>query len=192
MRVPALGPQLPKRGNRFSKALGRTMLRVFGWSIEGEAPALPKFVAIAAPHTSNWDFYFGIAAVFAMGIRVSWLGKHTLFRPPFGGFFRWLGGIPADRTVSHGLVEQTIHALNSHERLIVALAPEGTRKRVEKWRTGFYRIAQGARLPILLAYFDYSQRAVGLGPLFHPTGDLDADLEKILEFYRQFVGKRPK
>lgn len=192
MRVPVLGSQLPRRGNRFSKALGRTMLRLFGWSIQGEAPDLPKFVAIAAPHTSNWDFYFGIAAVFAMGIRVSWLGKHTLFRPPFGAFFRWLGGIPADRAASHGLVEQTIHALNAHERMIVAMAPEGTRKRVEKWRTGFYRIAQGARLPILLAYFDYAQRAVGLGPLFHPTGDLDADLEKILEFYSTIVGKRPK
>ncbi|HEY5596289.1 MAG TPA: lysophospholipid acyltransferase family protein [Candidatus Bipolaricaulota bacterium] len=192
MRVPVLGSQLPRRGNRFSKALGRTMLRLFGWSIQGEAPDLPKFVAIAAPHTSNWDFYFGIAAVFAMGIRVSWLGKHTLFRPPFGPFFCWLGGIPADRAASHGLVEQTIHALNGHERMIVAMAPEGTRKRVETWRTGFYRIAQGARLPILLAYFDYAQRAVGLGPMFHPTGDLDADLQKILEFYSPIVGKRPK
>lgn len=192
MHVPVLGAQLPRRGNWFSKALGRFMLRLFGWSIHGEAPDLPKFVAIVAPHSSNWDFYFGIAAVFAMGIRVSWLGKHTLFRPPFGAFFRWLGGIPTERSISHGLVEQTIHALNSRERLIMALAPEGTRKRVEKWKTGFYHIAQGARLPILLAYFDYAQRAVGLGPLFHPTGDLDADVHRILEFYNRFTGKRPK
>ena len=167
------------------------LLGLFGWQIEGVLPDLRKCVAIAAPHTSNWDFFFGICAASAMDLRVSWAGKHTLFRWPFGVFMRWLGGIPVTRGSREGVVSQIVRIMERHERFIFGLSPEGTRKRVERWRSGFYHVACQAGVPIVLAYFDSARKVVGVGPVFEPTGDFDTDIGRIQGFYRDKVAKKP-
>ncbi len=159
------------------RALGRAYLRGAGWRIEGEFPAATKNVTIVAPHTSNWDFTLGIAVVFAVGLRVAFLGKHTLFKPPFNGLVRWLGGIPVDRRVSHGVVGECVRAFRSAPALMLALAPEGTRKGPSQWKTGFYRIAEGAGVPIFGVAFDYGRHVVQLLPIFETTQDPVRDLE---------------
>ncbi len=161
------------------RAIGRTYLRLAGWRIEGVFPTDPKYVAIVAPHTSNWDFSLGVAVVLATELRVSWLGKHSLFRSPLKGFFRWLGGIPVDRRASHGVVEACVQAFEATPALFLALAPEGTRKGASRWKSGFYSIAAGAGVPILPVAFDYRDHVVRLLPLFQPSGNLDQDLPLI-------------
>lgn len=191
MELPALGEALPRRGNVFSRAVGTGILRAFGWRLEGTLPDVPKVLGIGAPHTSNWDFVFGIAAVLALGLRANWIGKHTLFRWPVGGLMRWLGGIPVDRTHAQGLVEQAVAMFDSRDRLVLGIAPEGTRKKVERWKTGFYHIAHGAGVPILPFYWDYRRKVLGFGPPLVPSGDLDADLERIYAFYTRVHGRHP-
>ena len=188
----APGPAIPRRGNALARAFARTILRMSGWEVAGELPDLPRFVIIAAPHTSNWDFVIGVLAKYAIGLRVSFLGKDTLFRPPLGWLMRWLGGQPVDRSSPHGVVEQTVDAMLAAPGFVLALAPEATRKRVTRWRTGFYQIAMGAGVPIVLAYFDFGRKRVGLGPMLWPSGDLGADLKRIGEFYAGVQGKRPE
>jgi 1-acyl-sn-glycerol-3-phosphate acyltransferase len=189
---PVIGNQVPRRGNPVTRGLGSALLAVFGWRIDGNWPDQPKLVAIIAPHTSNWDFFFGICAIFAIGIRVNWIGKHTLFRRPFGGFMRWLGGTPVDREMSSGRVDQTIALIEQRESFILGVSPEGTRKRVARWRSGFYHVAAGARVPIQLTYLDYSRRVVGIGPTFEPTGDEQADLDSIRSFYDVSWARHPQ
>ncbi len=192
MPLPALGEAVPKRGNRFSRGLGKAVLRLLGWDFEGEIPNLSKMVVIGAPHTSNWDFLVGMATLLGLGFDVQWIGKHTLFRPPFGGVMRLLGGVPVNRETSEGLVAQVAEAFKQRERFALGVTPEGTRKRVEKWKTGFYFIAHGAGVPILPAFFDYPRKRVGVGPLLHPSGDLEADLATLRAFYAPFQGKNPE
>ncbi len=187
----ALGTTIPRRGNAVSAWFARNLLRLAGWRMAGSLPDLPKMVIIAAPHTSNWDFLVGVGAMYAAGFQVSFLGKDTLFRPPLGWLMRWLGGRPVDRSSPHGVVTQTIEQIRAADRFILALAPEGTRKRVSEWRTGFWRVAQEAQLPIVLGYFDYSAREVGFGPVLWP-GQLDQDLAAIQAFYRTKGPKRPE
>jgi 1-acyl-sn-glycerol-3-phosphate acyltransferase len=175
-----------------TRSTGRTLLRLFGWRIEGELPNIPKCVAIGAPHSSNWDFFFGICAMFAVELRVNWIGKHTLFRWPWASYMRFLGGTPIDRTASQGIVDQIVREMNNHEQYVLGLTPEGTRKHVQRWKTGFYHIARQAGVPILLIYFDYRRKVVGIGPTFEPTGDIDRDLIEIQEFYRGKVAKKAK
>ncbi|MCP3982101.1 MAG: acyltransferase [bacterium] len=146
---------------------------------------------IVAPHTSNWDFYFGICAIFHLDMRVSWIGKHTLFRWPYGWFMRALGGTPLRRDRSVGRVEQIVKLLNEHEQFILGLAPEGTRRRTERWKTGFYHVAHQAGVPILLTYLDFKLKHIGLGPLKMPTGDVEADLAQIQAYYTDKHAKNP-
>ena len=165
-------------------------LKVTGWKIDGELPEERPLVAIVAPHTSNWDFPFGFAAALQLRIDVRWMGKDSLFKPPFGGIMRWLGGMPVDRSASFGQVDQAVEFLKQ-EPIILAITPEGTRSKVRKWKSGFYHIAAKAGAPILLVYFDYPTKTVGLGRLFWPTGDKAADLQEIQDYYKNFKGKRP-
>jgi 1-acyl-sn-glycerol-3-phosphate acyltransferase len=174
------------------RAIGQAYLRLSGWRIEGTVPGESKFVAIVAPHTSNWDFSLGVAVLFALELRVSWLGKHSLFRPPFQAFFYWLGGIPVDRRASHGVVGTCVQAFESAPALLLALSPEGTRKGVSRWKTGFYSIAAGAGVPILPVAFDYRDHVVHLLPLFRPSGDLDRDLPLIQAQFSQAHGLRDR
>ena len=179
-----IAPEIPRWGNSFSRWFGLAVLRLFGWKLEVVLPSQPKMVVIAAPHTSNWDFVFGLAAILALQIRLHWFGKHTIFRAPFRGVLIKLGGIPIDRGATGGVVHQTTLQFQQKPQLLIGLAPEGTRSLAPKWKSGFYQIANAAQVPILAAYLDYKNKVIGLGPLIQPSGDYNADLEKIQSFYR--------
>lgn len=189
-RFPELPPSLPRRGNFLTKALGRALLALAGWRVEGELPDRRKLVAIVAPHTSNWDFVVGILVVFALGLRVRFLGKHTLFRPPLGGLMRWLGGTPVVRDTPQGAVNDAADMIAREDRVLLGIAPEGTRTRGKPWRSGFYNIALAARVPILPAAFDYPAKALRLFPPFEPTGDYAADLARLQALYADVRGLR--
>ena len=150
-----------------------------GWRIEGDVPDLPKMVIIAAPHTTNWDFIVGIAAKLALGLSVLWLGKASLFRFPLSGLMRALGGLPVDRATSNNVVVGIVRQFETRDQLVLGLAPEGTRKRVPRWRTGFYHIARGAHVPIVTVALNWEARALQIGPPFVTTGDADADLQEL-------------
>ena len=192
LNLPVTPANLHQPRRWFWRAIGHTYLRGGGWRVEGTFPTEPKFVAIVAPHTSNWDFTLGVAAVWAMGLRVSWLGKHQLFRAPFKGFLRRLGGIPVNRSAPHGVVDGCIRAFEAAPSLMLALAPEGTRKGISQWRTGFYRIATEARVPIFPIGFDFRSHAIRLMPLFHPCGNLEEDLPRIQALFREVHGLRER
>ena len=182
----------PMRGSRLSRALGRAALRLAGWRIEGVVPRLPRFVVIVAPHTSNWDFLVGVAAMFALGLRVHFLGKHTLFRGPLGPVMRWLGGEPVDRAAPDGVVEGVVARIAASRRYLLALSPEGTRRRIARWRTGFHRIASAAGIPIVPVWLDWSRRVVGIGEPMMPTADRDADIVALRAHYRSEMGRFPE
>ena len=171
--------------------LARSILWLTGWRIVGGVPVAPKYVLIAAPHTSNWDFPVALMVCFALRLRVYWMGKASLFPPLLGAVMRWLGGIPVNRARSGNLVQATVDAYNSNQRLIVIVPPEGTRSKVTQWKTGFYYIAQGAGVPIALGYLDFRRKEAGLSRMFEPTGDIAADMVEIQAFYAGFTGKNP-
>lgn len=181
-----------RRGGVITRALGRLLLRLSGWHIEGTLPDVPKVVISVAPHTSNWDFVIGVLTLWALDVKISFLGKHTLFRGWFGRWMRSIGGIPVDRSQAHGVVGETVAAFNQVERMVLAIAPEGTRQLDKGFKTGFLHIARSAGAPVLLACFDYSRRVVAFGPLFAPSGDVENDLKQILDFYRPIRGKYRK
>jgi len=167
-------------------------LRITGWRIKGRLPPIPKFILVGAPHTSNWDLPYMLFIVFVLKAKIYWMGKDTIFRKPFKRFFKWLGGIPIDRSKSYNIVAQSIQQFNENENLILTIAPSGTRKRVQKWKTGFYHIANGANVPILLGFLDYRRKVGGFGPMLYPTGDLEADMKTIKKFYDGVTGKYPE
>ncbi len=164
--------------------------KVLGWSIKGELPQLNKYVIAVAPHTSNWDFVIGIALRKMMSLEwMKFLGKEQLFRPPIGWWFRWMGGYPIIRSKSINQVQQVINYFNENENFIVVIAPEGTRKKVAKLKTGFYHIAKGANIPIVLVSFDYPSKTVIFRSPFYPTHDSTKDLDFIQNYFQQFRGK---
>lgn len=179
-----LPPQIPRWGNLFTRWFGKSVLHLSGWRLDVSLPNRPKMVVIYAPHTSNWDFVFGLAAILALQVRVHWFGKHTIFRPPFRNLLIKLGGIPIDRSAAVGVVQQTTQQFAEKEQLLIGLAPEGTRSLAPKWKSGFYQIAHAAGVPIQIAYLDYKKKVVSLGPLIETSGNYAADLEKIQSFYR--------
>ncbi len=175
------------------RPLYQLAFRLLGWKVVGQMPAIPKFIVAVAPHTSNWDFLLGVAARSILRIRdAQFLGKSQLFMPPFGWFFRWLGGHPVDRASSHDMVDQVVRYFDMHEKFILALAPEGTRKKVTKLRTGFYYIAKAARVPIVPVGFDYANKAVVIRDAYYPTDNVEKDMETLLQFYRSVKGKNPE
>jgi len=164
-------------------------LKLSGWKLDGEPPTEQKYVLIAVPHTSNWDFPITLAMAFRFRFELYWMGKNSLFKGPMGPLMKWMGGIPVDRASTNNVVDQMVSAYNASDRLVVAIPPEGTRSRVSKWKTGFYYIAVGAQVPIALGYLDYQQKKGGFGPPFYPTGDLDKDMLEIRKFYAGIAGK---
>jgi len=176
------------------RGVSRRLLRLLGWRVEGElSPRAARCVVIAAPHTSNWDFPYTLLAAFALGMHIRWLGKASLFRAPFGGVARWLGGIPVRRDRSSNLVASSVAALQAATGpLQVVVSPEGTRSRTAQWKTGFHRMARGAGLPIQLSYLDWGERRCGLGPLVFPGDDVEADIARIKAYYSQFRGRNPE
>jgi 1-acyl-sn-glycerol-3-phosphate acyltransferase len=174
------------------RAVAVAVLRVRGWRKAGPLPELDNCVVVVAPHTSNWDFPIGLAFAFAYGVKAFWLGKESLFRGPLRAFFRWCGGIPVDRTSRHDTVESMVERFGREHGLWLAIAPEGTRRRVAQWKTGFYYIALGAGVPIALAFIDYRTKTCGIGRVVEPNGDVDADIAEMHSFYGVFAGKRPE
>ncbi len=172
--------------------LARACLRLAGWRLEGSAPTVPKYVLIGAPHTSNWDFVLALLVKSALGIRFCWIGKDSLFRFPFGGFMRWLGGIPVNRRVRSNFTEQMVARFCAHRELSVVITPEGTRSRTEYWKSGFYHVALGAGVPVVLGFVDYRCRRLGIGPVITLTGDREADMKVIREFYADKSGLHPE
>lgn len=169
------------------------LFKIFGWKINGRLPEVKKYIIAVAPHTSNWDFPVGVAVRSILRIqKAKFLGKSQLFKPPFGWFFRALGGHPVERTTSQDMVEQVVKIFNQHDEFILALAPEGTRKKVDKLRTGFYYIAKGAGVPIQPVGFDYAKKEIVVGDLLYPSDNFEGDMEKILSFYRKIRGKNPE
>ncbi|MCY1200182.1 1-acylglycerol-3-phosphate O-acyltransferase [compost metagenome] len=177
--------------NPFAEAVGHGVLRLMGWRIEGQLPPLDKFVVIGAHHTSNWDFVIFLAAKFVLRLNVRWFGKHTIFRWPFTGLLQRWGGVPIQRHLKLNMVEQAVERFRENREFILVLSPEGTRKRVERWKMGFYHIARGADVPVVPAALDYVNRRVVIGQPFYTTGDEQADLQQLLAFYRPYVPKKP-
>ena len=177
--------------NPFAEWVGRTVLGLMGWRTEGRLPALDKFVVIGAHHTSNWDFVIFLAVKFVLRLNARWFGKHSIFRWPFAGLLQRWGGIPVRRHLRLNSVEQAIQSFREHSEFILVLSPEGTRKKVERWRMGFYHIALGAGVPVVLGALDYGRKRVVIGPVFSPTGDMPADLAYILTYYQTVTAKKP-
>lgn len=168
--------------------------QLLGWKVNGSfPPELKKYVVAVAPHTSSWDFPVGLAARSILRMHnTKFLGKSQLFRPPFGWIFRALGGYPVDRSSSHDMVDQVVKIFNDHDQFILGLAPEGTRKKVEKFKTGFYYIAKKANVPVIPVGFDFEKKEVIIGQPFFPTNNIEADLESLYSFYRKVKGKNPE
>lgn len=181
-----------KRSGYFKLILGKLWLKIWGWELKADQPPPGNFVLLCAPHTSNWDFGYLLAFMFIRRIKVSWMGKHTIFKKPFGGFMKWLGGIPIDRRSTHGVVDQLADYFKENENLIIAIAPEGTRHKTDHWKSGFYHIANKAQVPLLLGYLDYPNKIVGTGPSFIPTGNIAKDMDVLRDFYKDFRGDHPE
>jgi 1-acyl-sn-glycerol-3-phosphate acyltransferase len=173
-------------------SVARGCLRAFGWRVVGARPEAAKYVLIAVPHTSNWDFPLMLLCGMALGVWPAWVGKHTLFRPPFGWLMRALGGIPVDRAASHHMVDHLAAQFTARDRLALAMPPEGTRSLAPHWKSGFYHVAATARVPIALGYLDYARREGGIGAPIQPSGDLHADMDRIRAFYAGKAGCHPE
>ncbi len=172
------------------RASGR-ILKWRGWQFDGQLPPENKFIAVLAGHTSNWDLPIGLTVALHFRVRVFWIGKNSIFRPPFKGLMRWLGGIPLDRSNPGAIVRDMAAELARHDHFVLVIAPEGTRSKVDKWKTGFYRIAEAAEAPIVLAYLDYGRKVCGVGPTIYPSGDAEADIAEMQAFYDTVTGKHP-
>ena len=166
-------------------------LKLIGWRARGEELAHQRFVLIGAPHTSNWDFPLMLLVVLKLRLRVYWMGKHTLFPWGLGWLMKWLGGIPINRSASHNVVNETVRQYRENDELVVLIPPEGTRKKVERWKTGFYHIANLAEVPILMGYVDAANKEAGFADFFEPTGDVDRDMAEIRAFYADKKGLNP-
>ena len=177
--------------NTLLRGLSLAILKVTGWKVEGALPPnTPKCVMIAAPHTSNWDLPNTLMAAFALRLHIYWMGKESIFKPPFRHLMMWLGGIPVNRDRANNLVAASAQAIvDADQPLQLVVPPEGTRSKTRYWKTGFYYIALGANVPIVMAYMDYSRKVSGLGPIFRPTGDIEKDMVSIKAFYAPFKGK---
>ena len=189
--APEPGPSVPRRDYGWLRALGGSVLKGMGWRTEGELPDCPRLVVALAPHSSNWDFVIGAAIVFVLGLRVAFIGKHTLFKWPLGGFMRWLGGIPVDRSRPEGFADVMAAELIGREQLWLAVAPEGTRTGGAQFKSGFYRIAQAAGVPVLPVYFNYRRKVLGFLPLIESALDIDEGVARTRELLERHGARKP-
>lgn len=180
---------LPRSGNAFSRGFGRLLLRLGGWRLVGEVPPYPKLMVIVAPHSSFWDAFWGLAAKLAVGARIEFMVKKEAFRGPVGWILLRLGAIPTNRSYPGGIIGEMAQRFHDNERMWLGIAPEGTRKPVQRWKSGFWRIAREADVPVLCVYLDYPDRVVGLGAVFHTSADWEADMGRMRAFYAPFRGK---
>jgi len=191
-KLGSTGPNVPRRGNFFTRWLGRTVLRLCGWKVVGNPPNEAKFVMTACPHTSNWDGFWFLCATFAIGWDLKFIAKDSLFKGWKGKMLTKMGGVSIDRSAAQDVVQQTAAEFAKRESLVLVLAPEGTRHLATSWKSGFYRMAVAANVPITLGFCDYVHKRVGFGPSFIPSGDYPTDVEKMLDFYRHVTPKYPE
>ncbi|MFN8667059.1 MAG: 1-acyl-sn-glycerol-3-phosphate acyltransferase [Gemmatimonadaceae bacterium] len=191
--LPTLPPAIPRRGGGIGRWLGRTALRLTGWKVIGNFPDLPRGVIIVAPHTSNWDFIVGFSAYLALDLHANWFGKHTIFLGPIGTLFRHFGGIPIHREsrAAAQIVDVYAAEFEKRERMYLAIAPEGTRKKVAEWKSGFYRIAHRAGIPIVPVALDFTLSRVIIGEPFTPVGDWEADKGRIRALFDGITARHP-
>ncbi len=173
------------------KWISKLVLKILGWKIDNQQPQQNKYVLIAYPHTSNWDFILGMLAKWAMNMPLNWVAKHSMFWGPFRPLFISMGGIPLDRSKSIGFIQKNIELFQTRESFVLGLMPEGTRSKTNHLKTGFYYIADGANVPIALAYMDYKNKLIGVGKVVQPSGDINADFEIIKDFYQDKIGYDP-
>ena len=182
------------RPSLFARIAKRSLMALYhrhGWRAEGTVPAPRRFVIIAAPHTSNWDFLYFLGLTQDLGIKAHFMGKESLFRWPIGGFMRAMGGIAVDRSSSHNMVDQMAAEFARRDEFMLTIAPEGTRRHSAKWKTGFYQIALAAKVPMVVGLMDYGRRVGGLGPAIMPTGDYAADMARVWDVYKDCTPKNP-
>lgn len=180
---PNLPEQVPRRGSNCNRAFFKKLYLAQGWRFEGEFPNLPKAVAIISPHTSNFDALYAFLAMLGVGVRVTILGKASLFNTPFSAVFKWIGIIPVQRDSPHGLTQQVVNIIHAHDKIWIALAPEGTRKSATKMKSGFYHIALNAQIPIVMFAFDYDHQVIRCLGVLQPSGNYATDLAEILSYY---------
>lgn len=190
--IPKEASQASGRRSGWKLAAAKLFLRVTGWEAEGRTPAARSYVLISAPHTSNWDLAFMLALSVVMGVKLSWMGKAELFRGPLGAVMRWTGGVPVRRERRSDMVQQIASVFEESDALVLAIAPEGTRSYAPHWKSGFYRIAQAAGVPIVMGYLDYARKRGGLGPELILTDDVRHDMDEIRAFYADKTGLRPE
>ena len=175
------------------QTFSRSILKIFGWQAELAVQMVDKCVLVGAPHTTNWDFPLAILGMSAMGIKFNWVGKHTLFRWPWGFFMRLLGGIPLDRrSGGAGFAIKTVETFHDLDHFVLAIAPEGTRHKTDYWKAGFYKIATKSNVPIALGYVDFRKKKIGIGKIFMPTGNKVKDFALVRDFYSNKPGKYPE
>lgn len=189
--VPRLGAAIPRTHGPLVAGFGRWMLSLAGWRIEGELPDSAKIMLIVVPHTSNWDFPVGLMAKFALRLECRFIAKHSLFWWPFGAFLRSIGGIAVDRTAAADVVDGAVRAFAARERLVLVITPEGTRSKVERWKSGFHRIAHAAGVPIALGVLDYGRKVVRLGPAIIPSEDYERDLARLQAHVTPTMARHP-
>lgn len=171
--------------------IAKFILKIMGWKVINELPDEKKYVLIAAPHTSNWDFPLGLLAKFSIKLKLNYLGKGALFESPFGWFFRALGGIPVYRKKKLNMVDQMVKEFEQRDHMILAMSPEGTRSYLDYWKSGFYHIAHKAGVPIAMGTLDFGNKMVKLGNAFMPSGDIHEDMKIIRAFFKNVKGKIP-
>ncbi|MFC3031703.1 lysophospholipid acyltransferase family protein [Pseudoalteromonas fenneropenaei] len=191
-RQTVIPPCIPRTHSRFGRWLGKALLRAMGWRVAGAFPSTSKFVAAVAPHTSNWDFIIGIAVKLSLGVKIRFLGKHTIFIWPFGMLLRHWGGIPVDRRAANGVVGEAGAIFAAHEQLILGIAPEGTRKYSKEWKTGFLHIAKAANVPVVPMALDYRNKTFVVMPEEYLGDDLGAELQRIKALFPIEMAKYPE
>lgn len=190
--LPEVGDQVPRRHSAFWKWLGTSILRTGGWTVSGNIPNVPKAVLIAVPHTSNWDGVWSMSIVQALQLRINTMGKDSLFKNPImARILLRLGIFPIDRSAPNGVVGQSIDRFNASDKLWLMMAPEGTRDGATSWKSGFYNIAVGAKVPIFGAALDYARKKIVLMDLFHPTGDFKKDVATLIDLFVDIEPGRP-
>jgi 1-acyl-sn-glycerol-3-phosphate acyltransferase len=174
------------------KRIPKAILKLFGWQLDVVLPEEKKFILIGAPHTSNWDLPLALLTFWTLDLKIYWVAKIQMFRGPLHYFFTALGGIPVDRSASHGFIDQIAEKFKQTDAMALAIAPEGTRSKTKYWKSGFYHIALAADVPICLAYINYKTKTLGFKKLLYPTGDIEGDMKIIADFYSNIVGKQPQ
>ena len=182
---------LRARRSKLSRYLARTALRILGWEVSGNIPDEERIVVVAAPHTSNWDFILAMLTILALNVNLKWVGKSSIFKPGFKWFFKWLGGIPVDRNNPSSLMEDVKDIVAREKGLIIGVAPEGSRKKVIRWKTGFLRIAELTQAKILFFAVDAPSKCILIGDTFKPTGNVEEDLKFVKNYFSKFKGINP-